>query len=78
MWIISDEIEKDFAVLPMASINVFKAFEPQRYICGCNAYIYDPATMGGLAFEELGKKWKCPKCGAKKKTFTKTSLRSIT
>lgn len=77
MWFTIDELKKDQAVMPMATIGSLKAFEPQRWLCTCGGFIYDPATMGGLAFEELGKKWKCPACGAKKKKFSKTDQRTV-
>ncbi|WP_038012391.1 hypothetical protein [Terasakiella pusilla] len=77
MWFFKNELTKDRAVLPLASLGTLKAYEPQRWICECSSFIYNPATMGGLAFEELGKKWKCPCCGAKKKAFRKTDQRSV-
>ena len=77
MWFTIRELTKDQAMMPVSSLGTIKAFEPQRWLCGCGGFIYDPATMGGLAFEELGKKWKCPACGAKKKGFKKTDQKSV-
>ncbi len=77
MFLITKELNKSHAMLPLSRLGIIKEFEPQRWIYGCGGFIYNPATMGGLAFEELGKKWKCPVCGAKKKTFQKTDLKSV-
>jgi len=77
MWLYNGPIKKSLAVMPMAGFGAIKPFEPQRYICSCAHYVYDPARMGGQSFEELGKKWKCPHCGAKKKAFKKTNRHAL-
>ncbi|WP_417831874.1 rubredoxin [Terasakiella sp.] len=73
MWLYRGNIQKSVAMMPMAGFGAIKAFEPQRWICRCSKYVYDPAQMDGVAFEEQSKKWKCPSCGAKKKAFRKTN-----
>ncbi|MDV7339629.1 rubredoxin [Terasakiella sp. A23] len=77
MFLVMKELSKSQAMMPLSRLGAIKEFEPQRWKCGCGSFIYDPATMGGLAFEELDKKWKCPTCGAKKKNFKKTDLKSV-
>ena len=47
---------------------VFKT-KSGRYVCSVCGYAYDPAEHGGVAFEDLPKDWKCPRCKKGKEMF---------
>ena len=42
-----------------------------KYICSICGYVYDPAENDGVAFEELPKDWKCPRCRQSRDKFNK-------
>lgn len=40
-----------------------------KYVCSVCGYVYDPAEHEGVAFEDLPKDWKCPRCRQPKTKF---------
>ena len=40
-----------------------------KYVCSVCGYVYDPTEHDGVAFEDLPKDWKCPRCKQPKSKF---------
>ena len=55
--------------LPVGEILVKQA--GGKYVCSVCGYVYDPAEHDGVAFEELGDDWKCPRCRQPKDKFNR-------
>ena len=53
--------------IPVGEI-VFKT-KSGKYVCSVCGYVYDPNEHDGIAFEELPKDWKCPRCKVSKDMF---------
>ena len=42
-----------------------------KYVCSVCGYVYDPAEHDGVAFEDLGEDWRCPRCKQPREKFNR-------
>ena len=55
----------------LAQVDFSQVEATGKYVCSVCGYVYDPAEHDGVAFEDLGDDWRCPRCKQPKEKFNR-------